>query len=348
MKSFLTNLARYLFFIIGLLIITHTTTPFDWGNEGIAVKRAYLDEKGRDSKNNQYNTFFLGSSRTYRHIIPSLFDSIIGHTKSYNFGINGLSSHESYWILENLFKGSYFKKDDVIFLELQAFKGIPDKNLHSVRTKYFLNLENLIFAIRVLLNEEHQGIGNHLISYCENVLRIGMVKAYVDHIFLNNISAKKRHYLGPKGDGFYSLDENLIHKGKGYKSLQQRNTNFKQDFRVLKSRKKSISNYFKKASSSTSFNQAHLNKILQLIDLGNKQGVKIIFFYPPRLEDDIVELYDSIPLPNKIELANPNKYPEFYSLDNSFDVGHLNRRGAEVFTEALTKKVNEIKVYSLE
>jgi hypothetical protein len=47
-----------------------------------------------------------------------------------------------------------------------------------------------------------------------------------------------------------------------------------------------------------------------------------------------------------IDLANPDKFPEFYEEENSFDVGHLNGMGAELMTQALVSqiKARQIKI----
>jgi hypothetical protein len=55
----------------------------------------------------EYDTLFFGSSRTYRHLMPSLFDAATAAagvpTKSFNFGIDGMFPPEDGYVAEQLF-----------------------------------------------------------------------------------------------------------------------------------------------------------------------------------------------------------------------------------------------------
>ena len=41
----------------------------------------------------------------------------------------------------------------------------------------------------------------------------------------------------------------------------------------------------------------------------------------------------------RIDLGDPQKYPEFYNLENSFDLTHLNDKGARKSTLALAREL---------
>src|SRR4051812_39823405 len=53
-----------------------------------------------------YNVFFIGSSRVRRQLSPEVFDAELAkaglHVRSYNFGIDGMTSPELSYVLERM------------------------------------------------------------------------------------------------------------------------------------------------------------------------------------------------------------------------------------------------------
>ena len=76
-----------------------------------------------------------------------------------------------------------------------------------------------------------------------------------------------------------------------------------------------------------------------MIEESSKNGVKLIFFIAPRnITGNLLNLYYTIPEKNRIDIANPYKYKEFYIFKNSFDSGHLNNNGAKLLTTGLANE----------
>ena len=77
-----------------------------------------------------------------------------------------------------------------------------------------------------------------------------------------------------------------------------------------------------------------------LIILSEEQDIQVIFILPPRLGtryQDMLPAFTQLPETNKMELADPQEFPSLYTLKNSYDVGHLNERGATIYTKNLAR-----------
>lgn len=67
----------------------------------VQAKVEWLRTHGDD-----YDTFFLGSNRIYRHIVPRLFDELMAargeSTRSFNLGFDGMRPPEDSYVLEEV------------------------------------------------------------------------------------------------------------------------------------------------------------------------------------------------------------------------------------------------------
>ncbi|MCP4459559.1 MAG: hypothetical protein GY816_16280 [Cytophagales bacterium] len=72
-----------------------------------------------------------------------------------------------------------------------------------------------------------------------------------------------------------------------------------------------------------------------------ENNITPIYVYPPK-KHRLLGLFKKLPDVNKIDLSDPRKYPEFYSIKNSFDKKHFNGAGATLYSVELAKKLAEI------
>ena len=63
----------------------------------------------------------------------------------------------------------------------------------------------------------------------------------------------------------------------------------------------------------------------------------MFFIIPPKLGNygDVLALSDKLPNGSVIDLGDPNRFPDLWRMENSFDFGHLNIRGSNLFTSYL-------------
>jgi len=220
LKKFISKILLFTILLFLIIIALNKSVPFYWANDVLEKKINHL----LYSSSQDYNTFFVGSSLVYRHINPIKFDSIT-NCKSFNLGSPGTEYLEANYILENFLK-RYSSKDSInVFLQSTGLPKINDKDLHSVRTKYFLDLKRTGWAVKYWISKSpknYKQIHNYLMSYIENILCIGKIKDILKFHFnhpntINNIVIAQ--------NGFYALDQEL--KLDNDKSLLNRNNKYK-------------------------------------------------------------------------------------------------------------------------
>lgn len=310
-------------------------TPYYWGNP-------YYAENIRQFRTNadKINTVFFGSSRIYRHADPRLFDSLNFNTvatRSYSLASPGCSNPETYYLLENYLKNEASNVKYVL-LELQIILPVAGRNLHTSRANYWINFNEYIFVLNYYLSKKNcedkywEAIKNATYSFLENSLNLGMIQ---DLLVINPYYSR---FIGKNRDGYFPIEDELLPAHK------TRRKNLMQDTSVIQ---RKLGRY-KKVFSSDQRNPCteieHLKRINLLIEKAKQKNIHLIFVIPPLLtkHENIKELYDHIPDSNKINLADGVNFPELYLIENIWDDAHLNNKGAEAFTSALSHEFIEL------
>jgi len=204
MKHFIIKVGIFTGLLIAILIVLKLLVSPFWGNPLIEAKVRHLN-----SLDIPINTLFVGSSKTYRHIDPVLFDQMTG-LSSYNLGSSSMFYSESQYVLQEYLK-LYNQDNQVIkvFLQDRAPKEIGDQNLHSIRSKYFMNWDQWTQGSRKFWNARAYGqVYNYTISYAENLLCIGEVQGMItnilglDKVVLSEFEQAHR--------GYYPLDLQIL------------------------------------------------------------------------------------------------------------------------------------------
>lgn len=349
MRLFLKKCFLFLSIMLMLMFSIDTLLPYYWGNEGWVSKLDFLKS---DSEIN-YDTFFVGSSRIYRQLNPIVFDSIVPNVRSFNLGYAATFNPETYYLLDGFLNDDQFAVKN-LFIELQPIIRISKVNNHTRRMKYFVSpkifgllskhfLSSPNYSIRVKIKT----IKAYFISLIENLFNVGLLKDNYNYFNrLADFQSKGEYYrLGTQKRGFLSLEKQLeLYPNK---HLKERKIEFEKDNSVAEERKMQLLSTIEN-DAFQKLNKSHLNYINRLLELGDKKNIKIIFVLPPKMSNSsfkqIFPIFKEIPSPNKINLADPRVFPDFYRVENSFDVGHLNDVGSNLFTKALSVKFLEIDV----
>jgi hypothetical protein len=345
MKKLLLKIAILAVVVITINQLVVAFLPFSWGH-----KRAYAKQTFFEKHKDEYNVLFVGSSRFYRHIVPSQFDvSMLGDgmkSTSFNFGVNALANPQRYYIYDGIL-GMEPKNLDYVFIEMSRFYMAPNKkNMHTTQYKYWANLEHATAVSESIYNDEElsskekrEYIKFQYLSVLEKNMNAGMG---TDLLKLLTEKPDAR-ILGPGKDGYYSFEDEI--RISGTASVIKRQEQFHKKLHELEERRV-VSEYdFKHRDQFEDYDKVHLATIQNIIKKSKEKGIKVIFVLVPRLANykKLIPLYDQIPQGNKIELADFNKYPELYDLKYSFDRGHLNNEGATIFTNLLVNEFIKIR-----
>ena len=329
MKLYLIKISIFTFLLLGICLAINFLLPTQLKGDGeFELKLKYF------AKEKKHDVVFLGSSRTFRHISPAIFDSIAYtqglNFKSFNAGSRATFYPEAFYLLDKILET---KKPKIVFFELQPVNDIGRVNLFSLKSYYYLDGNYIDFINSYLLSSSLSYWDK--LNFKSKYYLAWSYKLLFGHFaqWMNYNSAKKE-ILGKNNDGFLPLLN-------GKKKLVED---------TMKVYKRGIisTTYFASANKPAlkNPNDFYVDYLLDLHDELAKKGIELYFVIPPRLMD-----YDSQLALLKhekvgscvIEMANMKEFPEFYQIKYTFDLGHLNKAGAIIYSEKFARKF--LKVY---
>jgi len=296
MKQFIIKSLSFLLLLLLILFMIKRTVPYYWGSP-------LLDQKINDALNDgtDYDVFFFGSSRTYRHINPLLFDSITNQT-SYNMGCPAMFYLETHYALEHF--ADHYPADKKIAILLQEIQPeiIKKRNLSTIRSKYYLDWKRLKMSLQYFKQQKNtEQIWYHLLSFAENQFSISEVKEIAKFHFAPKPVLKP---IIKEQKGFYSINQQITIESSSIHSKAYIGTN--------------------KAYKADSLYQQRMERG------GGIQEITIRKISPDELNLNIknrqVEFYQII---DKMELG----------ADDYFDLkDHYSTKGASIFTRKLAEE----------
>ena len=329
-KKGLIKLAALIVIIIALNFITRLFfTDYTWGDDVLNKKRTYLlENRGR------YNAIFLGSSLTNYHIIPPLFDSLVTPVtlRSFNMGTGIFTNPEVYYIGTRL-TGHDAIKPRYLFIELHNVL-IPKKDdWHKVRFKYIMDLPTWSFAFNAMWHQKHIDrkayiLKNYTAQFLEHTLNMDLP--------VNYLKREKGHDFPP----YYRIDAGFISAIR----FPQGRDNFDSARyeRSWSSWRKEYAMY----KDEKEVNAVELKKVHDLIRCFREEGIHVIYILPPKSDYSSLQiqmgLFNNIPAANKINMADPFKFPEFYHIAHAHDRIHMNMVGARLYTQRLAEEFNRL------
>ncbi len=348
MRRFQKKIGLFFLVISVIALLVTSLVPYHWGNPWYSTKMRYLES----IPNDKYNTYFFGSSTFYRHINPAIVDELVNQESSqkiasFNMGALATFCPQTYYLFEHFLESSLANNTKYCIMELRDIESIGDALMHQERTSYWMNSADLQLVANSFYHrsgmhprKKFSAISKYSISYVENIFHIG---------HFGNILTKPDHYadklLGPKKNGFFplELDYATTDDFEFIEHLEERMLLIQEHPEVLERRRRKDSTAH--ADMAQQYDQVHLERINQLIQQAEVRGIELIFLISPRCASkEIVKLATQLDQNHLIDLSRPEEFPELYLLDNSFDRGHLNDKGATLYSEYLAeeliKKIN--------
>jgi hypothetical protein len=203
--------------------------------------------------------------------------------------------------------------------------------MNNLGSRYWMSLGDVRDA--VVSNYHSQGIksgaatlGRNGSAYLHKVYNIELLSSQFHRKYKTPTFRSQLRDWDPNGRGFFSpepfLDGKLI---KSYEALHD---------------DPSLLNEVVSAAQQSSEQNGDLvyprvlNRCMELINQAEAANVRLIWMLPPRskVNTGIYSVYSRLPEKNRIDLDRADLHPELYTLRYSFDVGHLNREGAELFS----------------
>ena len=333
LKKYLLQLAFFVAFVLIMLPLSRKLIlPYYWGAEGFAYKIRHIEQNQL-----QPDIYFVGPSTVMRHIMPSVFDSDIGNRySSFNLSQDGSYPQHDIHIFKNFIKKNR-GQIKYAFFEMNSLDKFGKMRYHTTYSKYHTSLKSLLLGLQYVkfapidnkLKKETQK--KYLVSFIEKFFNVGMRKDIAKYI--SNRGHIAKFMIGKKGDGFLPVPNNK--KNNAMLGAQLSNT--------VANKKKAIQN-----QDTNDYNPALLKLYSDNIAYLKNKGIHAIYILPPKKplfdsELQILNVFKRLPDEHKIDLSNPNKYPQFYAKESRFDFGHLNVEMAKEYTKYLALDFLELE-----
>ncbi len=321
MKKFLKNTTIFVLLIFGLGVLLWFRNG-DQINKNTVLnqKQAFLD------KHPEFNTVFIGSSKINNQINPQIIDALNPGLKTYNLGANASFNLENNSTIDFLLHNQN-RRLKYIVLELQNKIDLTRTNLNTERSFGALTPQNFPFFLSYQKeNKDYKQLAFGLYSTVLSIFNFNKEKTTMEESYLNQFIEK---------DGFIPLD-----KDKNSAVLQRNKDLLAKPSEIT--RRLTVFN-----NDQTVYvpNQNLEKKWLELSNQCKDKGIQLVLLLPAPAEPDAKELLvytqsNEIPV---INMLNPAETPEFYQLENRWDYGHLNEKGANLLSEKIGKAMQSLK-----
>ncbi|MCG8698755.1 MAG: hypothetical protein MI922_11940 [Bacteroidales bacterium] len=338
MKNFVYKALLFLVILISVLFLLQLTKKtYHWGNRDFSSKLNYFN-----ANRAKYNTLVFGSSRLYRQVNTQVFDSIlITHgIHTYNLATPGTFNPESYYLYENFINSLNEHQLKYALLELQNLRCFTDVNNGTTKGCYWHTPAYFKYSLNYIAKS---GFNK---KYKQKTRKI-YTKNFTSNLFnLSHITTPPVNSTFTNGiNGYYSLNQE-INESDTTNECYIRRKNFMKDSSRYSRRIDSGKQFNQLMGNSEYLNKAHLDYINKLITLSKDKGVHLFLVIPPKqpvaVYMELAPIYHSVSKSHIIQLADYYEFTELYNFDNTFDLGHLNSKGANIFTILLAQRINEI------
>lgn len=341
MKKFLINLSNAFGILLGILLLKSIFLKPSISNELYVAKYENYLAKSLDD---DYNTLFFGSSRIFRHVNPSLFDSLGNelNLSSYNLAAPATFNPELYHIydrfLDDYESGIIPDTIEYVFIELQSINSLPLENALSKQGSYwntpyyYLESLNQIYDLNRRSAEKIRLLFNYSASLINNFLSV-----YPELISHENVQ--------DLGDYGYMSLEYEIDKYNDI-DLIKRREEFIESPERLNLRIEDLKNTSINDLMGEPLNRSLDRRVNELLAKSSALDIRLYFIIAPR--QNIRVYKDLAPIlknnsDHVLELVSIEKFPELYMFEHSFDVGHLNDKGVKFFTSYLSREFIEFE-----
>lgn len=305
----------------------------------VSVKLDYLA-----SHAGEFDTLLLGSSRTFRQIIPEIFDAEMAAggfpVRSFNLGIDGMRPPEDTYLLEKVL-ALRRKPLRFVVVECNALRLKPrPEDRDTVRVVYWHDWRRLVALYRNAflsdpkkrswrgrfekIGETFPDFWEHARYFAQKSTSQGRAHEMLyEWISPVPIEPPPLWDLGARLDGYKPAPQSEQEMSAREQALYASD--------MAKMRDQSVRQY---AGDPASQDEVAYKK--QLIEAA---GAKMILVIPPYLGERFFVPDPKSGVPPALNFANPESYPELFAPEHRADAGHTNTAGSRIFTRLVVKEL---------
>lgn len=347
-KKILKNIGILFGILLLLSLALKFTLPFYWGDSTQTVKFEYYKKNSE-----QYNAVYLGGSLEYRHIDPSIIDSLLQKNgiafHSFNIAVDGHTIVEQMTDLDGVLK---IRNPNLkyIFLSISSEPYFFPANLHTSKWVCWHSATSTTRALNIIptlpddLKTRTKFSYFYVMSWMENIFKIGMLPDVMN--FVVNKDKMDKGYLGKNRDGFYPYDYEANRSFMEYKwedtLIRQSKKEYESNPAKRDSLTQEILKSFVEYKGSEKPNAAMVNLCMNAYKKCAKKGIQVFFVLPPRGRTNyslLLSVFNAMPDGSKIEVADPRKFPKYYEMEYGYNFHHLNYKGAKLQSVDMAKQL---------
>jgi hypothetical protein len=307
-------------FLVGRLM---PPVPIDQVSEKLAHFAAHKDE---------YDTLFVGSSRTYRQALPSVFDPLMTAggrpTHSFNFGADAMFSPEDAYVFEKIaaLRPAKLRR---VFLEISGFNtDFAAQPPETLRARHWHDWHRTMLICRGILSLNKRGKWRdpsrwsralvHVRLMIARAVRLGDATSLFDR--WRGAAAPFWSALGERRDGAIPYPEETPLSG---------------EVRVLYDQEMA-----KRRGGKTRvrpLGPAPLQSLQETIARVQQLGAEPVLFIAPTslTSQNTPASQVSVPV---LDFSDVERWPELFDPANRHDRGHLNLPGAKIFSRIFAEQ----------
>ena len=294
----------------------------------------------------EFDTLFIGSSRTYHQVSPSIFDQVMREngtpTRSFNFGIDGMRFPESIYLLERILDNNPPNLKWVVIELDELHVNWVSQGEGSRRALYWHDWKRTSLVLRRLLGagtravwlprakdvleaifrrKMRQIVVFHLSQFQKDFTNLGRARDARDY-FMHRGEAISLRWLGRDADGYRPMKT---------KMPPDKVCDFEETLAhaLKKIGPQPVSVYTDKAAR-------------QCAERIRKIGAIPVFLVQPTPKVQSEMTFRSNSPGMVMSFNNALIYPSLYQPDLQLNISHLNKTGAEELTQLMALKFAEL------
>lgn len=286
----------------------------------------------------EYDVLAIGSSLTYRQLIPSIFDKAARDAGRpmhlFNLGVDGMRPPEDSYVLEKAL-ASRKTPLEVVLVESNRLRfHVRKQDEETVRAIYWHDGKRLVTLARFALGSDARELG-----VWENTIRVSetipTLWRHVDYWF-RNVSAL--------GRGHETLLASLLETrpttreigADGYAPPPPRDGLTPEEMSRYEEAVANLRRGAARYEFADPVSQAELGEKRRIIE---NAGARMVLIIPPDPMAKHLLPEDESQRAAVLDFSDPNAYPELYDPANRRDTAHLDVRGAELYTRLVARRV---------
>lgn len=274
-----------------------------------------------ESRRDEYNLVFIGSSHLRSAIDPLLFDRLTAEAgypcNSFNFSLRGIQLPEMLHLLRRI-RSLRPANLDWVVLEPRTWTYIRTVNIKHQRLVYFHDIPSTVMALQSAYHQADSPADRftacriHLQQFGYRLTNQGLARSLITGLYHGNSPARAellQQVLSRQG---YNP-----RKGRIFNLANRRF--YEEDVRAF------ASGYRK-----TPLPPEYTALLARLVREVEALGARPVFLFPP-----VIGAPFELELPvDMVRLDDVERYPELFAIENRYDMEHMNTTGAELTTTA--------------